>query len=64
MLTRQFCQPEVNKRDRSGVCKEKDWVSFYNVGSERGYHYLGSAEIYSKIGKAMGVSMLEQIHGN
>ena len=62
--TRQFWKPEVEKMVQDGVWKEKDWVSFYNVGSERGYHYLGSAEIYSKIGKAMSVSMLEQIQGN
>jgi hypothetical protein len=34
-------------------------VKFYNVGSERGYHYLGSAKIYYQMGKAFGESMAE-----
>lgn len=37
-----------------GVFKGADWVKFYNVGSERGYHYLGSARIYTQMGKAFG----------
>jgi hypothetical protein len=36
-----------------------DWVKFYNVGSERGHHYLGSARIYYRIGLALGQGMLE-----
>ena len=45
----------VNK----GVWKGPDGVRFYNVGSERGYHYLGSAKIYYRMGKAFGEGMVE-----
>ncbi len=31
----------------------------YNIGSERGYHYLGSARIYTKMGKAFAEGMIE-----
>ena len=30
-----------------------------NVGSERGYHYLGSARIYCRMGKAFANEMLK-----
>ncbi|MBN2127925.1 MAG: hypothetical protein JW741_00435 [Sedimentisphaerales bacterium] len=30
-----------------------------DVGSERGYHYLGSARIYYRMGKAFGEGMIE-----
>ena len=42
-----------------GAWKGPDWVKFYNVGSERGYHYLGSAKIYYQMGKAFGEGMAE-----
>lgn len=47
----------------AGVWQGPDWVTFNNVGSERGYHYLGSARIYDRMGRAMGervVELLEQ----
>jgi alpha-galactosidase len=57
--TVQFWEPEVDKMCSEGVWRGPNWVKFYNVGSERGYHYLGSARIYTKIGKAMGNAMVE-----
>ena len=57
--TREFWEPEVEQMVRDGVWKGPDWVKFYNVGSEKGYHYLGSAKIYYKMGKAFGEGMLE-----
>ena len=36
-----------------------DWVKFYNFGSERGYHYFGSARIYYRMGKAFAEGMME-----
>lgn len=57
--TVEFWEPEVEKMVREGVWKSKDWVRFYNIGSEKGYHYLGSARILTKIGKAMAEGMIE-----
>ena len=57
--TRDFWEPEVEKLVEQGVWKGPDWVRFYNVGSERGYHYLGSARIYYRMGKAFGEGMIE-----
>lgn len=57
--TRDFWEPEVEKMVREGVWKGPDWVKFYNVGSERGYHYLGSARIMYKMGSAFGEGMIE-----
>jgi len=57
--TVEFWEPEVEKMVRDGVWRTKDWVTFYNIGSEKGYHYLGSARILTKIGKAMAEAMLE-----
>lgn len=57
--TRDFWEPEVEKMVDEGVFKGPDWVKFYNVGSERGYHYLGSARIMYKMGKAFGEGMIE-----
>ena len=57
--TRKFWEPEVEELVNSGVWKTPDWVKFYNTGSERGYHYLGSAKIYYQMGKAFGQGMLE-----
>ena len=42
-----------------GLWKGPDWVRFYNVGSDRGYHYLGSARIYYRMGKAFAESMVD-----
>ena len=57
--TREFWEPEVEKMVNEGVWTGPDWVKFYNVGSERGYHYLGSARIYYRMGKAFGEGMVE-----
>jgi len=57
--TRDFWEPEVEKMVNEGVFKGPDWVKFYNVGSERGYHYLGSARIMYKMGKAFGEGLVE-----
>jgi alpha-galactosidase len=57
--TRDFWEPEVEKMVSEGVWKGPDWVKFYNVGSERGYHYLGSAQIMCKMGRAFGEGMIE-----
>jgi len=57
--TRDFWEPEVEKMVSEGLWKGPDWVKFYNVGSERGYHYLGSARILYKIGRAFGEGMAE-----
>lgn len=55
--TREFWEPEVEKMVSDGVWQGPDWVKFYNVGSERGYHYLGSAKIYYRMGKAFAEGM-------
>ena len=55
--TVEFWEPEVEKMVDAGVWKGPDWVKFYNVGSERGYHYLGSARIYYRMGEALGKAM-------
>ena len=57
--TVEFWEPEVEKLVNDGVWKGADWVKFYNVGSEKGYHYLGSARIYYRMGKAFGEGMIE-----
>ena len=57
--TRDFWEPEVEKMVNENVWRGPDWVKFYNVGSERGYHYLGSAKIMYKMGKAFGEGMTE-----
>ncbi len=57
--TVEFWEPDVEKMVNENVWQGPDWVKFYNVGSERGYHYLGSARIYYRIGQALGNGMLE-----
>jgi len=57
--TCEFWEPEVEEMVNKGVWRGPDWVKFYNVGSERGYHYLGSARIYYRMGKAFGEGMVE-----
>ena len=59
VATAEFWEPEVEKMVDEGVWKGPDWVKFYNVGSERGYHYLGSAQMLYKIGKAFAGGMIE-----
>ena len=57
--TVEFWESDVEKMVRDGVWKGSDWVKFYNVGSEKGYHYLGSARIIYRMGKAFGQGMIE-----
>jgi alpha-galactosidase len=57
--TCEFWEPDVEKMVEQDVWQGPDWVRFYNVGSERGYHYLGSARIYYRMGKAFAAAMLE-----
>lgn len=57
--TRDFWEPEVEKMVTEDAWKGPDWPKFYNLGSERGYHYLGSARIYYRMGKAFGEGMIE-----
>ena len=57
--TRDYWEPEVEEMVRKGVWKGKDWVTFYNVGSEKGYHYLGSGKMIYAIGQAFGQGMTE-----
>jgi len=57
--TREFWEPDVEEMANKGVWKGPDWVKFYNVGSERGYHYLGSARIYYRMGNAFAEDMME-----
>jgi len=57
--TREFWEPDVEEMVNSGLWRGPDWVKFYNVGSERGYHYLGSARIYCRMGKAFAEGMVE-----
>lgn len=57
--TVEFWEPDVEEMVTKGVWRGPDWVKFYNVGSERGYHYLGSARIYYKMGLAFGEAMCD-----
>jgi len=57
--TVEFWEPEVEEMVKQGVWRGPEWPKFYNVGSERGYHYLGSARILYRIGSAMGKAMLD-----
>lgn len=57
--TREFWEPDVEKMANEDLWKGPDWPKFYNVGSERGYHYLGSARIMYRMGKAFGEGMVE-----
>jgi len=57
--TCEFWEPAVEEMVKKGIWRGPDWVTFYNIGSERGYHYLGSARIYYKMGKAFGQAMAE-----
>ena len=37
------------------------WTSLRNLGSDRPYHYLGSAIWFTRIRRAMGEAMLEMM---
>ena len=56
--TARFWEPDVEKMVSEGVWKGPEWPRFYNVGSEKGYHYLGSGRILYRIGAALGDGML------
>ncbi|NQT88888.1 hypothetical protein HQ560_19125, partial [bacterium] len=56
--TCEFWEPDVEGMVNKDVWKGPDWVKFYNVGSDRGYHYLGSARIYYQMGKAFAEGMI------
>jgi len=60
--THPFWEPEVEKMVNEGVWQGPDWPRFYNVGSERGYHYLGSGKMMYRIGTAFGQAMLELLN--
>lgn len=57
--TCEFWEPKVATMVDQKVHQGADWVRFYNVGSNRGYHYLGSAHIYTQMGKAFAEGMLK-----
>ncbi len=57
--TRDFWEPNVEAMTNQKAWENKDWFKFYNVASNRGYHYLGSARIMVSIGDAFGKAMLE-----
>jgi len=57
--TARFWEPEVEKMVNEGAWKGPEWPKFYNVGSDRGYHYLGSGKIMYRMGQAFGKAMLE-----
>ena len=59
--TAQFWDPDVEKMVNENVWKGPDWTRFYNVGSDRGYHYLGSGRIYYQMGKAFGEAMMGRL---
>ena len=57
--TAPFWEPDVEKLLDEGVWKGPEWPRFYNVGSEKGYHYLGSGRILYRIGQALGEGTLD-----
>jgi len=57
--TARFWEPEVEKMVNEGVWKGPEWPRFYNVGSDRGYHYLGSGKMMYRMGQAFGQGMLK-----
>ena len=59
--TVEFWDPKVAEMVNQGVWKGPDWVQFYNRGSDRGYHYLGSAKIQYQMGKSFGRAMTEML---
>jgi len=61
--TAQFWEPEVEKMVNEGLWKGPEWPKFYNVGSDRGYHYLGSGKMMYQMGQAFGEAMLGLLEG-
>lgn len=63
VTTRHLWDPALEKMVQEGVWKSTDWVDFYNHGSDRGYHYLGSSKIIYNMGKSFGSAMLDLMDG-
>ncbi|TWT58406.1 hypothetical protein KOR42_17800 [Thalassoglobus neptunius] len=59
--TVEFWDSETAELAEREVWKTPQWTEYYNVGSDRGYHYLGSAKILTRIGQALGVEMVELV---
>ena len=57
--THQFWEPEVQKMVEEGVWKGPNWPDFYNVGSQKAYHYLGSSKMMYGIGTAFAKAVLD-----
>ena len=57
--THPFWEPEVERMVNDETWKGPDWPRFYNVGSDRGYHYLGSGKMMYQIGTAFGQEMVD-----
>jgi len=62
--THQFWDPELEEMVRQGLWKGPEWPRFYNRGSDRGYHYLGSGKIMYQMGTAFGQAMAELLEAN
>lgn len=56
--TRKYWDPKLEELVKKNVWQKENWVDFYNHGSDRGYHYLGSAKMHSQMGKDFGKSMI------
>lgn len=57
--TRKYWDPKLEEMVKNNVWQKENWVDFYNHGSDRGYHYLGSAKMHSQMGKDFGFSMID-----
>lgn len=57
--THHLWEPEVEQMLNDDVWHSPQWPRFYNVGSDRGYHYLGSGKMMYQMGTAFGEAMLE-----
>jgi alpha-galactosidase len=57
--THPFWEPEVEEMVRNNVWRGPEWPKFYNVGSDRGYHYLGSGKMMYQMGAAFAQGMTE-----
>ena len=55
--TDPFWDREANTVLKKGVAEHKD--EWNKVGSDAGYHYLGSAKTFCALGKAFGEAMIE-----
>ena len=57
--THPFWEPEVEQLVKDNVWSGPEWPKFYNVGSDRGYHYLGSGKMMYQMGTAFAQGMIE-----